>query len=119
MTTIHHLPGSILGIELPRRMGHRILINHDINEVRIYYLDYKEWVMTRLKAGIYQVLGWSDDESVAELVVRKVTLGYWLDYEQPNKRHDHMCCTPIDSLSSLLRTVGCGAERLLLLKRID
>lgn len=45
------------------------------------------------------------EEQAADLV-RKVTLGYWLDYEKPNMRHDYMKCNPIESFHSLLKSAG-------------
>lgn len=44
--------------------------------------------------------------SEADMLVRKVPLGYWLDYVNPRKRYDYMCSTPKESLLSLLQSNG-------------
>lgn len=37
------------------------------------------------------------------MLVRKVTMGYYLDYTKSNTRHDFMCSNPIDSFKSLMQ----------------
>lgn len=58
--------------------------------------------------GNYQILCLPKDatEEQADMIVRKVNFGYWFDYTKPNARHDYMCCTPKDSLTSLLTSLG-------------
>jgi|SRR5690606_3811536 len=112
MTTFHHLPGSIVAVEgLPD--ASMKIVKHGIYD-SIYYVNDKINFMT-LPDGEWQIIGWSDDEAVARQVVDMHENGTYWNYIGIWGGFT----TAKGSLQSLLRSVGCEADRVLLLKKID
>jgi len=135
MTTIYNLPNNHIAVE-PWICEGDIDELHEVWVTRMMFSDYNglfykyKWNPTEddgsptnvvylkgtiLEKGKWKVLGWSDDVKVAEQVVIMNENSTYMNY---------IGCwggftTAKGSIKSLLRSVGCKSDNVLILKKVD
>lgn len=99
------LGNGLFAISIPKESEKLLLDSYGT----IFYRIGKKLKVINTRKENHQILGTvtaSDISFDVEPYVQKRTLGYWLDYNKPNTRHDYMCDTPKDSFRSLLSSKG-------------
>lgn len=121
MTTLHHLPGTIIAIEgLPgdAKISIGTITDRDVFTEHPALVWIRAATMgtsvKRLPDGNWQILGWSHVEMVARQVVEPIENGSYRNYVGIWGGFS----TATASMRSLLRSVGCEAERVLILRKI-
>jgi len=125
MTTLHHLPNNIVAIEGLPEGACDFQLDYPLNESYLFFdgIDFAGDSVELEYGTKYKILGWSDDEGVADQVVshrayNTISGGRLVAKKMYRNYPDHIYggISAVESLSKLLHSVGCESERVLLLK---